>query len=492
MKSIKIKFALPVGIALIAATASIVVGVLSYVSARDAVHEESFQKLQAVVAARKSEFERYLGMIQQDLRFQAENPAALSALKELDAGYNSLGSQAERLLQDAYITNNRFPPGEKHKLDAADDGSGYSTAHRKYHPFFRSFLTERSYYDIFLFDTAGNVVYTTFKELDFATNVQNGEWKDTGLGNVFRRAIAGRAGEIAFTDFAPYAPSANVPASFIATPLFVNGTVAGVLAFQMPIGKINEIMQQTEGMGETGETYIVGQDMLMRSDSRFSKESTILNQKVNTASVELALKGGSGVGVIDDYRGVPVLSAYVPVEFNGTNFAMIAEIDLSEAEAEAINIRNSVVIVTIATAIASILIGLLAARYLVGPISRLTSTMVAIARGDLSARIPHTDRGDEIGEMARTVEVFKRNAVEKERMTAEQKEQEQRAARDKRESSIALANQFESEVGSIVKSVASAAAAMQTSASSLSSIADATSSQATTVSAASEQASVNV
>ena len=111
----------------------------------------------------------------------------------------------------------------------------------------------------FLFSPKGDLVYSVFKENDFATNMYTGEWKNTDLAAVFTSAVREPSnGSIAFKDFAPYAPSNNVPASFISTPIIENGALRGVLVFQMPIARLNGIMQSTAGMGESGETYLVG------------------------------------------------------------------------------------------------------------------------------------------------------------------------------------------------------------------------------------------
>ncbi|PCJ36627.1 MAG: hypothetical protein COA75_07560 [Cellvibrionales bacterium] len=97
-------------------------------------------------------------------------------------------------------------------------------------------------------------------------------------------------GSIAFTDFAPCAPSYGALASFIAAPVMgANNTPVGTLIFQMPIEQINQIIQASEGIGESGETYLVGTDYLIRSDSRFSEESTILKTKVDTETVKAAI-----------------------------------------------------------------------------------------------------------------------------------------------------------------------------------------------------------
>ncbi len=148
----------------------------------------------------------------------------------------------------------------------------------KHHPWFQSFLEARGYYDVFLINEHGKVDYTVFKELDYATDLNTGQWKDSDLAKVWQRVQNNqRTGYIAFTDFAPYAPSHGAPASFIAVPVWEhNGVFHGALIFQMPFDRINAVMQQAQGMVESGETYIVGEDFLMQSDSRFSKESTAL------------------------------------------------------------------------------------------------------------------------------------------------------------------------------------------------------------------------
>jgi methyl-accepting chemotaxis protein len=120
---------------------------------------------------------------------------------------------------------------------------------------------------------------------------------------------------------------------FMATAMHdTAGKFLGVLAFQLPIDHILGIMAYTSGMGETGETYLVGQDKLMRSDSRFDDESTVLVQEVDTPTSELALAGERGMSMINDYRGVEVMSVYLPMKVGGTQWAVMAEVDRQEIE----------------------------------------------------------------------------------------------------------------------------------------------------------------
>ncbi|HSH12465.1 MAG TPA: methyl-accepting chemotaxis protein, partial [Desulfurivibrionaceae bacterium] len=138
---------------------------------------------------------------------------------------------------------------------------------------------------------------------------------------------------------AKYVPSYDAPAGFIAAPIFSGGKRVGVLAFQFPIDRLNAIMQERDGMGATGETYIVGEDLLMRSDSFLDPENLSVvasfanpgTGTVDTTAVREALAGNSGRSVIEDYRGQPVFSAFRPINVGGLNWALLAEVDQSEA-----------------------------------------------------------------------------------------------------------------------------------------------------------------
>jgi methyl-accepting chemotaxis protein len=330
LNNIRISIKLPAVIVLLSIASATATAVVAYDQARTELTSESKNKLTALAAARKSAISDYLGSIRSDLRFMASNHTVIDGLNAFNASFKKFGANAGTALQKLYITDNPNKTGEKEKLDFAADGSTYSQAHKKYHPWMRQFLQERGYYDVFLFDLNGDLVYTVFKELDYATNVITGKWKDSDLGKAFRAAksVAKPDGQSYF-DFKPYAPSFGAPAAFISQPVFENGKLSGVLVFQMPIGRINDVMQLTAGMGKTGETYIIGEDHFMRSDSRFSKESTILKTKISGKTADAVIAGKIGVEIVNDYRGIPVMSAFTPFEYLGTKYGVLAEIHMS-------------------------------------------------------------------------------------------------------------------------------------------------------------------
>ena len=307
------------------------------------------QKLIAIAESRRDALSDYLASIEQDLRTLAASPFTLEALRAYETGWSELGSDQRQVLQELYITNNPHPTGEKEELDYAADGSSYSSAHAAYHPWFRQFLRERGYYDVFLFSNDGELIYSVFKELDYATNLRTGEWADSDLGVAFRAAADTLSpGEIAFFDFKPYAPSHGAPASFISTPIpDGRGGAAGVLVFQMPIDRLNEVMSSSAGLGESGETFVVGEDSLMRTNAPRAGESTILKGTVSADLLkwdefaETASSTGAG------YTGNIVMAAAAPMPFEGVRWRVVAQIDRDEAMAAVGAVRNRAVLIAI-------------------------------------------------------------------------------------------------------------------------------------------------
>jgi methyl-accepting chemotaxis protein len=134
----------------------------------------------------------------------------------------------------------------------------------------------------------------------------------------------------------------------------------------------------------------------------------------------------------------------------------------------------------------------LTARSILLPINGLTNVMDRLSRGDRNAVVPALDQKDEVGEMARAVDVFKQNALEMDRLREAQEEQKRSAEQERRKSMLDLASNFDQSVGGIMQQVLSSSQELEGTAKSMSSIADETLRQATAVAAASEEASSNV
>ncbi|MEM9625708.1 MAG: methyl-accepting chemotaxis protein [Pseudomonadota bacterium] len=391
----------------------ICVGIAAYLNAAATLKEEAFVRLEALKAGHKQNLTGYLETIEQDLRIIASSDVTREAALDFAEAWDALGERPTETLQRLYIEENPHPTGQKENLDVASDGSDYSKAHAEYHPWFRQVLRERGYYDIFIFDNEGNLVYTVFKELDFATNLVSGKWRDTDLGNAFR-AVRDNPTENfqAFFDFRGYGPSFGAPASFISRPILdKDGSFIGALAFQMPIDHINGLMQEAHGLGETGETFLVGDDFLMRSDSRFSEESTILSRRIETEPVREALAGHHDVTAKVSADGVPVIAAFEPVDFAGVRWALIAQMSRDEIMAPATALAWRIFAITIAALLALSFLGWALAKGIVKPLVGIVDAVASMIKGE-TVQVPGSNRNDEIGILARSMDTVYQKGLE--------------------------------------------------------------------------------
>lgn len=293
-------------------------------------------------------------------------------------------------LQHDFIVDNPHPVGSKHLMDNMANDSRYAKIHQKVHPFFRDYLQRFGYYDIFIVDAKnGNVIYSVFKEVDYATSLKNGPFRDSGLGRAFRQAATLRPGEESlFIDFSPYEPSYNAPAGFVATPVFHNNQTIGVLIFQFPISQVNQIMAERSGLGETGESYLVGSDYLMRSDSYLNPDDHSVvasfkdpeKGKVKTQATTEAFAGNSNAAIITDYNGNPVLSAYAPLSFYNLSWAILVEIDRAEAMADIYDLRLNIAWLVLACVVIVVPLGIYISNSVIKPLGAEPATMVSIAQ----------------------------------------------------------------------------------------------------------------
>lgn len=219
--NLKISMKLPIVIVTLAFISAAITGAIGFFSAESALEQSAFDKIDAAHDGRISELTNYLDSVSADVMVVAENHMVIDALEEFEIAWADLASDHVKKLHKAYIADNPNPAGSKHLMDVSPEGTAYDVYHAKYHPWFRELLTARGYYDIFLIDDDGNVVYSVYKEADFATDLANGKWKDSDLATVWRMVQDDfKVDHIKFTDFRPYAPSAGAAASFIASPIF--------------------------------------------------------------------------------------------------------------------------------------------------------------------------------------------------------------------------------------------------------------------------------
>ena len=392
------------------ATVAICVGLATYISAVGTLENEARLRLTALLTAQQTSLDNYLESIDQDLRIVASSSTTRAALRSFSKGWNEIEGDAKEVLQRLYINDNPHPTGQKENLDAADDTSFYSKIHRRHHPWFRDFLRERGYYDVFLISPEGDLIYSVFKELDYATNLVTGQWSSTDLGRAFRAARANPTRkDAAFFDFRAYGPSHGAPASFISKPVLdEDGGLLGVIAFQMPIDRIKSVLQQYAGLGETGEVFLVGNDHLMRSDSRFAEETTILKQRVEMDAVDRALAGEIGHSKEVDADGEPVIAAFAPIEFAGIRWALIGHMAKDEIMVPANELAWQFLGITILALAFFSPLGWWSTGGFVKALQDFSTAISSMVKGEI-VQAPESSHG---GELSRSMETVYRKGLE--------------------------------------------------------------------------------
>ncbi len=379
-------------------------------------NESKFDQLRSITSTKKRNIEYYFDIIRNQILTFAENIMVIEAIKAFRTAFfnievnlpfekfkqieNDVASYYERefipklneyvsaelksveyiptdtrtlILQHRYISNNPHPTGSKSLLDHAQDGGEYNKVHASYHPIFRSFLEKFGYYDIFLIDAAtGDMLYSVFKEVDFATNLFHGIYSKTNFGKVVKHAVESTDKNfVQLIDFAPYDPSYHAPASFIATAVYDGDKKIGILVFQMPINKINQILTgnnkwREDGLGDSGETFMIGSDYKLRSIARqliedmeghlsllkkFSysvatlqqirkMQTSILMEEVKTEGIGNALRGNTGTSLEYNSRGEKILNAYAPLNIPDVQWVIASTMKEEEASLRIKSLRE--------------------------------------------------------------------------------------------------------------------------------------------------------
>jgi class 3 adenylate cyclase len=472
-----------------------VVGAIGYQSGRSSLRASVFDRLTEVRAAQSRQLEAKFADLQDSMIIYTRGATTTDAIQAFTAGFDQLNaatidpaqsqsivdyyrdnfekaeleqtgnkldvdailptSNAQRYLQAHYTA----PFDDWNKaiaFDDARDGSAWSAANARYNNYFREIVLRFQFEDALLLDTRGNVVYSAYKGVDLGTNILTGPYRENELRDAYQKAMASNAVDyVGVTDFGNYQP-ADEPTAWMLSPVGPQGRLEGVLALQFPISKINNLMTankqwEAAGMGRTGETFVVGPDGLMRSDSRLFLENqeqfkrdvvdagtppdvadesirqggTTLVQPVETEATRQAQRGQTGTVVEDDYLGQETLQAYSPVNLRGLNWSIIAKIDTAEAFAPVAAFTRTLVLSTAIIIFVVCIASMLLARFFVRPIRRLEAGAQQISAGDYRVTLPVESR-DEFGDLTVAFNDMSRNLAIKEDLLTEQRRENDR------------------------------------------------------------------
>ncbi|MEO5925282.1 MAG: histidine kinase [Bryobacteraceae bacterium] len=443
----------------------------------EALRQASYDRLTAVRETRASELERYFAQMRSQVGALATDDSTVNALEQLQAAwpripvsaaspdalrdyYRKLGvpqswfpqDPAALALQSEFLLSNSHPEGSKDLVLEAPRLGVYGEVHARFHPTFLRYKVAFGYYDVFLLSKdSGRVLYSVMKEVDIGVPLDSEPYRSGPLAAIYRKALA-QEGEnpVVMEDYSPYVASGMAPSAFLAAPIRRAGNVEGVLAIQVAIDEINGVMDggrrwREQGLGATGQAYVVGPDDTLRSDLRHGiedpeaylaqlKESGIAPEVLDrirrdgTAVLAYPLKlklSESGTDLARDSRGVPVLRSHAPLRIEDLPWTIIAEIESDEAFQAVAALQRRIVLVGLAVAF----IFFIAAGWLgvsvTGPVLMLASIVRRIGRGERGLRIPARGQ-DEVAQLSADVN---RMMLELERTTVSKRELEVLAGR---------------------------------------------------------------
>lgn len=469
---------------------SIVVGIIGYLNGTQALREVAYEKLVEIRESRAREVQSLFTSIENAVRLGAMNETSRQAVRAFAAGFAELGQQgpdaAAQASVDAYysgtfaaelgaatgesIDGATFAPADPAAVylqqryvvpypdweaaiatDDAGDGSAWSAAHARFHPYYRAMTELQDFEDVLMIDLDGTVVYTAYKGVDLGTNLATGPYRLSNLAVAYRTAMDRNiAGDVVLADFAPYSPSLGAPAGWAVTPIVDDGEVLGALAIELPMDRINAVMTvggewSLNGLGTTGETYLVGRDLLMRSVSRSLQDDpetyrtaavaaglspaaadlsvrggdTLLHQSIASDAVAHALAGESGTLIERDYLGREALTAYAPLSLGELPWIIVAQETSAEALAPVDDFTRNLLLSTAAMIVFVCVLSLVLAQVFVRPLRRLKQAAQRIAGGEEGVQVD-AGSSDELADVATAFNDMSRSLEVKSQLIAQQ------------------------------------------------------------------------
>ncbi|PCE15706.1 hypothetical protein AUC47_12585 [Microbacterium sp. SZ1] len=452
---------------------SVIVGAIGFINGRGSLHDAAVDQLITIRSMRAAEITDEFDAVKRDASLHSRNLSAQTLSTSINAGFAALqqeeqepgeieelqayyadtfipeleartGDQygdsafipesvAGQHLQAHFTTQNKDFDADYDTLlqdNDPDDESAYGQAAQQYGDYFTRLIQEAGYEDALLMNLDGDVVFSAYKGPELGTNLLTGPYRDTSVANAYSEAIATNSvNTVILTDFERWIPGLNVPSMWVVSPVGNSDRVTGALAFQISLDTINNLTTGSEGwkeqgLGDTGEVYLVGRDDLMRSNSRILIEDpekyeeravnggvapsiakravevdgTVLLQPVTTQAVTDAQAGRSGTTTGRDYLGGDSVTAYAPLEVEGLDWVIIARIDSAEAFAPVSDFTRTVLLSLLGILLGVSLLSLLLAQVFTRPIHRLVAATHRVAEGDLDVQVPQGSR-DEFGDL---------------------------------------------------------------------------------------------
>ncbi|KLO23950.1 cache domain-containing protein, partial [Marinitoga sp. 1155] len=402
---------------------------ISLTNSQNSLQQSFADKLIVARDSKKAFLEKTLSEVKSDLVYFTEMPVIIENLNgfygEEDFS-KSLGGFDKYLkdLQIVYYEKNPYKNREKldnffyddnfdqNKIspDILDEIYQYNAIHEQINPLLRKLINIKAiYYDIYYITPDGYILYSVKKNEDFGTNIENGKYKDTVLGKLYNILKQSNDDNVHFSDIESYNIGEEEHGFFAGKRVLYDGENVGYLIVRILDETFENIFLDKSGMGETGKTYIVSEDKIMRNN--LPGEETILKQKVETDYVEKALSGETGWEIGENYKGEKVIVAYAPFKYKEIKWAFISEVSTKEAFLASEKIKIVLIITSIIILIISVIISIIFAKKISKPLMELSKKVDRFATGDFTVEFKSKGK-DETAIIAKSLQNMSNNLKE--------------------------------------------------------------------------------
>lgn len=333
---------------------------------------------------------------------------------EVVAGSEDVGNALEKLI--LYHEEMHIQPTAPYDMSSSADNltRTYDEIYEEVNSSLKKYTEIYGYYDVYLVCAKhGHVMYSWGKGKDLGENVGSGQYKDSGLADAWRKAVS--EGQPVLIDASSYAPSNGEPAMFAAAPVREGNKIVGVFVIHISNSQIDEIVQQRTGMGETGESYLVGYDSdgdkSLRSD-RVVKDGKILDKKDDDIINKCLDEGLSGTDVKIGSTGAEELVNYLPVNLpDGIKWGIFSTIAMDEVDRPLVLLTRSIIIVAIIIILVVSLVALLLSRAISKPLLFLSGIAEEMSLGNFDVVIDKKllKSRDETGLLSRSFDTMIEN-----------------------------------------------------------------------------------
>lgn len=456
-----VKLKINITLILSALISTFVIGIVGFNTSRLSIEEVVFDQLTSVRESKKRAIEDYFHQLHNYTLSFSEDIMVIDAMKELSYAFNSLGIDSvnidfQQKKVDEFYTNSVLPKLKKNNINSSIDLQPeaqktiflqylyalnkpnedkevhfYNLVHDKYHKVLNNMIDRFDLEDLYLIDpNNGNIIYSVKKNIDYATNLKDGPYSNSSIGHLYKsikQSPSKTNGLI--TDYKQYIPEYGRPTAFIGTAIYGdNAQPMGFIILQLKTDKINDILTggnnwKNDGLGSTGQTYIVGRDQKMRSNHRFlidnqdeyylhinkSNDPETDIEKIKTfntsiffqSSKSLAARestaGNEGKEILSNFSGTEVLSAYAPLKIKGLSWGIISEIYSTEAFIPIKELKYKFIILVGFILALLLIVGNLFAKVFTRPIYQMNTSINHLAKGELPEKLKKVN-DDELGE----------------------------------------------------------------------------------------------